>query len=78
MLLPGRLAVSVEYDAQIPQLAFAAQELEGALTEAGWEDLQVKLIIKPDEASPEAFQIRPIGPTQVEVTGSDATGVMFQ
>jgi len=26
MLLPGRLAASVEHDARIPQLAFAAQE----------------------------------------------------
>jgi hypothetical protein len=31
LLLPGRLAASVEYDAKIPQLAFAAQELKDAL-----------------------------------------------
>jgi len=77
ILLPGRLAASVEYDAQIPQLAFAAQELKDALKEAGRENLQVKLIVKPDEASPEAFRIRSVGPTQVEVTGTDATGAMY-
>jgi hypothetical protein len=77
MFIPGGLAASVEYDPGIPQLAFAAQELQGALTEAGREDLQVTLIVTPDESSPEAFQIRPLGPTQVEVTGSDATGAMY-
>jgi hypothetical protein len=76
-LLPGRLTASIEYDAQIPQLVFAAQELEGALTEAGQEDLQIRLIVKPDESSPEAFQIRSVGSTQVEVSGSDATGAMY-
>jgi len=76
-LLPGRLAASVEYDAKIPQLAFAAQELKGALKEAERENLQVALIVKPDGASPEAFQIRSVGPTQVEVIGSDATGAMY-
>jgi len=69
ILLQDRLAASVEYDAQIPQLAFAAQELKDTLKEAGREDLQAALIVKPDEASPEAFQILSVGPTQVEVTG---------
>jgi len=73
----GRLAASVEYDATIPQLAFAAQELNDALKEAGRENLQVTLIAKPDESSPEAFQIRSVGSNQVEVTGSDATGAMY-
>ena len=74
---PGRLAASVEYDATIPQLVFAAQELKDALKEARWENLQVTLIVKPDGSSPEAFEIRSVGPTQVEVTGSDATGAMY-
>jgi hypothetical protein len=77
MLLPGRLAAEVIYDPRIPQLAFAAQELEGALTEAGREDLKVTLIVKADEALTEAFQIRSVGQTQVEVIGSDATGAMY-
>jgi hypothetical protein len=77
ILLPGRLAASVEYDPKVPQLAFAAQELEGALKEAGRENLQIALILKPDKSTPEAFQIRSIGPTQVEVTGTDATGAMY-
>jgi len=77
ILLPGRLAASVEYDAQIPQLAFAAQELKDALKESGRDNLQVSLIAKPDESSPEAFQIRSLGPTEVWIIGSDATGAMY-
>ncbi len=77
LLLPGRLAASVEYDARIPQLAFAAQELESALKEAGRENLQVALIVRPNESSPEAFQIRHIGPAEVWIIGTDATGAMY-
>jgi len=77
MFLPGCLADSVEYNAKIPQLVFAAQELKDALKEAGREDLKVTLVVKPDVSSPEAFQIRSVGPTQIEVTGTDATGAMY-
>jgi len=77
ILLPGRFAVSVEYDARIPQLAFAAQELKDALKEARQENLQVSLIVKPDESSLEAFQIESVGPNQIKVIGSDATGAMY-
>ncbi len=77
LLLPGRLAASVEYDAKIPQLVFAAGELNDALKEAGRENLQVALIVKPDEALPEAFQIRSVGPTQIWIIGTDATGAMY-
>ena len=76
ILLPGRLAASVEYDTQIPQLAFAAQELKDALKEAGRENLQVALLVKPDETSPESFQIRSVGSNRIEVIGADATGAM--
>jgi hypothetical protein len=58
MLLPGRLMAGVEYDATVPQLAFAAQELKGAIIDAQRKDLQVELIIRSDKTSPEAFQIR--------------------
>ena len=77
ILLPARLAASVEYDTKIPQLVFAAQELEDALKEVERENLQVSLIVTPDEASPEAFQIRSIEPTEIEITGTDATGAMY-
>ena len=77
ILLPGHPAASVEYDAKIPQLVFAAQELEDALKEVERENLQVSLIVTPDEASPEAFQIRSIEPTKIEITGTDATGAMY-
>jgi len=33
IFLPGCLAASIEYDARIPQLVFAAQEFKGALKE---------------------------------------------
>lgn len=77
ILLPGRLAAAVEYDAKIPQLVFTAQELNDALKETGRENLQVALIIKPDEALPEAFQIRSVGPTQIRIIGTGATGAMY-
>ena len=77
ILLPGRLAASVEYDAKIPQLVFAAQELNDALKEAGRENLQVALIVKPDEALSEAFQIQSVGPNQIRIIGTDATGAMY-
>ena len=69
ILLPGRLAASVEYDAKIPQLVFAAQELYNALKEAGRENLQVSLTINPNETLPEAFQIRTVEPTRIRITG---------
>jgi len=77
MFLPGCHAAKIKYDSRIPQLAFAAQELKDALKEAGREDLKVTLVVKPDESSPEAFQIRSVNPTHIEVTGSDATGTMY-
>ena len=58
-------------------MVFAAQELEDALKEVERENLQVSLIVTPDEASPEAFQIRSIEPTEIEITGTDATGAMY-
>ncbi len=76
-LLPARLSASVEYDDQIPQLAFAAQEVEIAMKEAGQEDLEVALLIRPDETSPESFKIRHMGPDEVWIIGSDASGAMY-
>ena len=58
LLLPGGVTAAVEYDSQIPQLAFAAQELNDALEEAGRENLKIALIVKPNESSPEAFRSR--------------------
>ncbi|TWU31222.1 hypothetical protein [Novipirellula artificiosorum] len=75
--LQGRAAGSVHWDAKTPPLEFAAQELEDALEEVGREDIQVALIVKPDDSSPEAFQIRSLGPAEIEIVGSDATGAMY-
>ncbi|MFC1653031.1 carbohydrate-binding family 6 protein, partial [Planctomycetota bacterium] len=77
MLLQSGLAASVDYDAQIPQLAFAAQELNDALRETGREDLQVALIVKPEESSPEVYQIQSFEPSKVLIIGGDATGTMY-
>ena len=68
---------SVIYDAQIPQLAFAAQELKNALKEMGRDNLKVTLSIKPDVSSPEAFKIRTDGSNQIWVIGTDAKGTMY-
>ena len=69
--------ISANYEAQIPQLAYAAQELKTALVEAGREGLKVTLSGKGDSLSPEGFQIRTDRPNQIEVVGSDATGAMY-
>ncbi|VGO23519.1 hypothetical protein [Pontiella sulfatireligans] len=76
LLFPGVLKASVKYDAQIPQVVFAAQEINAALKEAGRENLPVSLVIKPDADTPEAFQIKTSG-SVIEVTGSDANGAMY-
>ena len=70
-------AASVEHDARVPQLAFAAQELNAALEEVGQKDLQVALTVQWDESSPEAFRIRRAGAKRIEVTGTDVTGAMY-
>ena len=76
VILSGNLSASIEYDAKIPQLVFAAQELKAAIKDAGRKDLQVVLNIKPDNASPEAFQIQS-SRNKIEVVGSDANGAMY-
>jgi len=48
--LPGRLAASVEHDATIPQLVFAAHELKDESKQAGRENLQVALLIAQNSA----------------------------
>ena len=63
--LPVYLAASVDYDAQIPQMAFAAQELNEALKESGRKNLQITLIVKPDASTPEAFTIQSVRPDRV-------------
>ena len=68
---------SVEYDEQIPQLAFAARELNDALKTAGRENLRVALIVRPDESLPEGFKIRTLGPAEVWIVGTDPTGAMY-
>jgi hypothetical protein len=76
-LLPDRLVAQVTYDKMIPQLVFAAQELNAAIKETRREDLKISLIVKADQSSPEAFQIRSLEANQIEVIGTDVTGAMY-
>ncbi len=66
----------VAYNAEIPQLKFAAQEISKALIETGRKDLKVSLIIGEDKSNPEAFQIKTDG-AQIEIIGTDANGAMY-
>ena len=67
---------AVEHNGAIPQLAFAAQELEAAFKDSGRMDLRVRLTIDPDSASPEGFEIKTRG-SEIEIIGSDASGAMY-
>jgi len=58
-------------------LAFAARELTDALKESERENLHFTLIVRPDESSPEAFQIKTSGSAQIEVIGTDVNGAMY-
>lgn len=71
------LEASVEYDASIPQLAFAGRLVQDAQKQSHREDLKVSLRIKADKSKPEAFQISTVGESRIEVIGSDATGAMY-
>ncbi len=67
----------VVYNPAVPQLAFAARELEVAFEETGAENLLITLTIEPDAASPESYEIRVVGANQIEIVGADATGAMY-
>ena len=77
LLLPEQLVAGVEYDSEIPQVVFAAQELKAALKETGQEELKVTLAVEPDETSPQSFRIQLIDPNQIMVIGTDANGAMY-
>ncbi len=77
ILVPYHIIAQVEYDASIPQVAFAAGELERALAEAGQQTLHVTLSVSHDRDSPEAFEILLVQPGIIEITGSDANGAMY-
>ncbi|OUW18224.1 MAG: hypothetical protein CBD18_03250, partial [Opitutales bacterium TMED158] len=75
-LLPPATA-SVVYDSQVPQLAFAAEELNDALRETNRSDLTVTVKIEADATTPEAFQIVVAENNRIEITGADANGAMY-
>lgn len=74
---PRSVLADVEYDSAIPQLQFAAQEIDRAVAEMQRNDLTVTLTVKSDSTTPEAFEIRVTAPNRVEVIGSDASGTMY-
>ena len=74
--LPTCLIAQVTYDKMIPQVAFAAQEINAAIEEIGGKDLKISLIVKTDQSSPEAFQIQ-TEKGKITVIGSDAKGAMY-
>lgn len=76
LFLASRVLAVVTYDDTIPQLEFAAQELRAAQKEVGRENLNVVLTVKPNQAKPEAFEIR-TGEGTITVVGSDASGAMY-
>jgi len=78
LLLPSRVAAAIQYDKTIPQVTFAAQELETALKETDREDLQITLVVTSDGASPESVQVKNAGSAGIKVTGSDANGAKTQ
>ncbi|MEX0320988.1 MAG: hypothetical protein AB3N63_02440 [Puniceicoccaceae bacterium] len=76
--VPGTLAAKVMFNGKkYPPVAFAAQELKTVIAETGNEDLQVMLVVKPDESSPESYQIRWFGEKDIRVIGTDANGTMY-
>jgi hypothetical protein len=77
VFVTGCTSVEVSYDKNIPQLAFAAQELKLAIKQSKRKGLQVSFVVKPDGSESEAFQIRYLDPDHLEITGSDATGAMY-
>jgi len=70
-------ASPIKYDKKVPQLAFAARELEQAIGEQGMDHLKLEILIRPDTKKPEAFRIEVGDKSQVRVIGSDARGAMY-
>ncbi len=75
--LPTRLAAELSFDHRIPQIAFAAQELTGALQEIEQECLRISITVDADATRPEAFEIRSSRSGEILITGSDAKGAMY-
>ena len=64
LLLPACASSAAEHDANIPQIAFAAAEVDDAIAETGRKGLKVTISVKLDPANPEAFQVRVAGPNE--------------
>lgn len=82
LTLRAEAPVTLEFrgEVQIPQIAFAIDEILQAVTLAGCPQarLVVEFRIDPGALPPQAYRIeRAGGPTMLRVTGGDATGAMY-
>jgi hypothetical protein len=71
------LWAGVTYDARIPQVAFAAGEIDKAIKGSVSNDLDVVIHVAADESTPQAFEIRSSSSGKVEVIGADPVGAMY-
>lgn len=76
-LTSGTANAKLRYNGKIPQVAFAAAELEQALKESGREDLDIMLVVKPGDSSPESYRTKWFGENDLRVVGNDANGTMY-
>lgn len=74
---PVCLEATVRYDSQIPQLVFAAGELESALRESATSDLEISIVIDPEAFGTQAFRIRRSGANRIAIIASDPNGGMY-
>lgn len=77
LLLAASASAGVSFDKKVPQLAFAAEEIEKALKENPGIDFDVALRIAADPSAPQAYEIRTTANNKAEVIGADAVGAMY-
>lgn len=72
-------AAAVTYDATLPQLAFAADEIRRAVeaTKSLTASLTVTLATAPERLGPQAYRIERDTDDRIRVTGGDAVGAMY-
>jgi len=77
------MTVRVDYDAETPQLAFAASKLKQALLAQGYDVVRdsaehvIQLQIQAGGKSPESFRVVCQGHSRIVIAGQDAAGAMY-
>jgi len=75
--------VRLEYDRELPQVVFAAEEIGRTLEGLGYTlvpqtaDAQITLAIDPESLRPQCYRIRHRRPGALEISGGDAAGAMY-